>query len=313
MDDLPTEQYATKVEREKHPIHWVFVVFILALIGAIVFLYISISDLKKDLAEKEIEIETLATKAVVANDSIYALQQGFQTSLNERNILINEIRNSNDVVGDVMGRVSELNDVVDTLERLSGTDSELLQKYSKVFFLNEHYVPNDLDEISPSYAFDPNKEMKFHKELLPYLNSLMLAAQNAGIDLKIISAFRSFGEQSTLKQSYTETFGEGANQFSADQGFSEHQLGSTVDFTTVAGGTDLEAFEDSEAFRWLEDNAHKFGFALSYPPNNSYYVYEPWHWRFVGIELAGKLHKGNLYFYDLSQREIDAFLIHIFD
>ncbi|MEK7495870.1 MAG: D-alanyl-D-alanine carboxypeptidase family protein, partial [Patescibacteria group bacterium] len=64
---------------------------------------------------------------------------------------------------------------------------------------------------------------------------------------------------------------------------------------------------------WLTENAYKYGFILSYPKQNTYYRFEPWHWRFVGVALATKLHDGNKYFYDLSQREIDQYLVSIFD
>jgi len=133
------------------------------------------------------------------------------------------------------------------------------------------------------------------------------------IDLKIVSAYRSFYDQLVTKISYKTLYGSGANQFSADQGYSEHQLGTTIDFTTAKlDGLSLQ-FENQDAYAWLRGNAYKFGFVLSYPKNNSYYQYEPWHWRFVGIALATKLHDENKNFYDLTQREIDQYLISLFD
>ena len=108
-------------------------------------------------------------------------------------------------------------------------------------------------------------------------------------------------------------YGSGANKFSADQGYSEHQLGTTVDFTTPDIGAGFSKFETTAAYTWLTDNAYKYGFALSYPKNNAYYQFEPWHWRFVGVELATKLHNDNMYFYDLNQRIIDTYLVYIFD
>jgi D-alanyl-D-alanine carboxypeptidase len=110
------------------------------------------------------------------------------------------------------------------------------------------------------------------------------------------------------------TYGSGANAFSADQGYSEHQLGTTFDFTTEGiGGGLVTSFENTPAFAWLKDNAHKYGFTLSYPKDNAYYVYEPWHWRFVGEDLAEDLHEAGKTFYDWDQREIDKYLIKIFD
>ena len=83
--------------------------------------------------------------------------------------------------------------------------------------------------------------------------------------------------------------------------------------TTGLGGILSIDFETTTEYAWLQNNAYKYGFTLSYPENNEYYVYEPWHWRFVGTELAQKLHDDNLYFYDMDQRTIDEYLISIFD
>ncbi|OHB11524.1 MAG: hypothetical protein A3H60_01405 [Candidatus Zambryskibacteria bacterium RIFCSPLOWO2_02_FULL_44_12b] len=130
----------------------------------------------------------------------------------------------------------------------------------------------------------------------------------------IASAFRSFETQASLKSEYRVVYGAGtANQFSADQGYSEHQLGTAMDFTTPSVGGAFSKFPADPAYDWLQDNAHKYGFVLSYPENNSYYKFEPWHWRFVGVALATFLHGEGKYFYDLDQREIDTYLIKLFD
>jgi D-alanyl-D-alanine carboxypeptidase len=60
-------------------------------------------------------------------------------------------------------------------------------------------------------------------------------------------------------------------------------------------------------------NAYKYGFTLSYPKGNTSYVFEPWHWRFVGVKLATDLHNQGKNFYDLDQRSIDAYLVNFFD
>ena len=127
------------------------------------------------------------------------------------------------------------------------------------------------------------------------------------------SAFRSFDTQASLKSGYKITYGSGANKFSADQGYSEHQLGTSVDFTTPDVGGNFSKFQTDPAYQWLQNNAHHYGFILSYPEENTYYKFEPWHWRFVGVELASDLHGENKYFYDMDQREIDTYLIKLFD
>lgn len=202
----------------------------------------------------------------------------------------------------------------DELEDLAKLDPELLAKYSKVFFLNENYEPPKVVEIPAEYRSPEDRELSIRKEVLPFLKRLIEAAEDDGVEINVASAFRSFDQQAELKGQYTVTYGaSSANAFSADQGYSEHQLGTTVDFTSPENGGGLSGFSRTEAFTWLEDNAYRYGFILSYPEGNAYYVYEPWHWRFVGEDLARHLHKKNLSFYDLDQRDIDSYLGEIFD
>jgi len=146
------------------------------------------------------------------------------------------------------------------------------------------------------------------------LKNLLNKAEAGSIKIYVRAAYRSFDEQKNIKSAYSVTYGTGtANTFSADQGYSEHQLGTTVDFITTGLEGKLAGFENTKAYQWMEANGYKYGFTLSYPKNNSYYVYEPWHWRFVGVKLATKLHNTGKNFYDLDQREIDTYMVNLFD
>lgn len=210
-------------------------------------------------------------------------------------------------------QIEGIQGAVGTLEKLSQTDPELLKKYSKVYFLNDNYVPETFVKIETKYTYNTQEDYLIYAKIWPFLQSMMAAAENASTNIKIISAYRSFGKQSELKSSYTVVYGSGANKFSADQGYSEHQLGTTLDFTTSAIGASYLNFDKTSAYQWLLDNAYKYGFILSYPENNSYYQFEPWHWRFIGRSLAERLHQEGKNFYDLDQREIDQYLVYFFD
>ena len=217
-------------------------------------------------------------------------------------------------LGGVKSEVGEISGSVGVLEKLAKTDPELLQKYSKVFFLNEHYEPERLVEIEQQHLYHENRIERIHVSIYPFLKDLFRDATSTGQIIYIKSAFRSFDEQSNTKDNYTVLYGAGsANQFSADQGYSEHQLGTTVDFITIGLGGALPGFDKTSAYSWLVENAYKYGFILSYPKDNPYYVFEPWHWRFVGKELAKNLRDTGKDFYDLDQREIDQYLVKIFD
>lgn len=216
-------------------------------------------------------------------------------------------------VSSIQKDVSKALKTVGVLDKLSKTDSELLQKYSKVYFLNEHYAPPKVLPVEKEYLYTETDPEKLHAQVMPFFEEMVKDALDDDIKLYVKSAFRSFDEQKVLKNAYTVSYGTGANAFSADQGYSEHQLGTTIDFTTTGINGGLDGFEKTPAYTWLQKNAYRYGFVLSYPKNNKYYIFEPWHWRFVGTDLARKLQKDGKYFYDMDQREIDTYLVSIFD
>jgi len=255
-----------------------------------------------------------ASTTATFNQKISNLDSDLATLAQTNTNLAQQIANQQNISNSVQQSLGGLSSTVNTLEKLSKTDQELLQKYSKVYFLSENYIPVSLTNIDPKYAFDPTKTLQFHTYALPFLTRMLDDATNSGNPLPIVSAYRSFGTQSALKSSYKVTYGSGANTFSADQGYSEHQLGTAVDLSTpdMSGSLDVK-FANTSAYNWLANNAYRYGFILSYPSNNTYYQYEPWHWRFVGTNLATYLHNQNKYFYDLDQRTIDTYLATIFD
>ena len=245
--------------------------------------------------------------------SIADLNDRLNTTSGELNDTINDLQGERDRNDAMEEQITEIAGTVSDLDKLSKTDEELLQKYSKVYFLNEHYMPEDLDEIDDKYVYNEDQPHFLHGKVMPFFEEMVEDALEDEINLWVVSAFRSFDRQAELKGQYTVIYGSGANAFSADQGYSEHQLGTTVDFTTDGLGGGLSGFGNTEAYEWLLKNAHKYGFVLSYPEGNAYYVYEPWHWRFVGEDLADDLHDANAHFYDWDQREIDQYLLKIFD
>lgn len=210
-------------------------------------------------------------------------------------------------------QIKAISGTVGILDKLSKTDEELLQKYSRTYFLNENFIPMKLAEIETKYILPGKKDQYFHGDAVDFLTDMLDDAEDDGIDLKVISAYRSFDEQQALKGQYTQVYGSGANAFSADQGYSEHQLGTTVDISDPVTAGTFTSFAQTAAYQWLLENAHKYGFILSYPENNGFFVFEPWHWRFVGVDLASDLNRQNKSFYDLDQRQLDEYLVKIFD
>lgn len=141
----------------------------------------------------------------------------------------------------------------------------------------------------------------------PDLSAMVEAAAKDNVELAAISGYRSPDEQSLAFQSSVwramarERTEDGrrlsipeaetrAARFVAPPGHSQHQLGTAVDFSTWEANYALNpSFAETEAGRWLEQHAWKFGFVLSYPRNGEArtgYAYEPWHFRWIGKDLA---------------------------
>jgi LAS superfamily LD-carboxypeptidase LdcB len=249
----------------------------------------------------------------LASSTIAELSERLSLTAEELDDIEDDYRKEKKKNDNFEDQIKEISGTVGVLDKLSKTDKELLQKYSKVYFLNEHYIPEKIVKIEPKYLYNESVSKSIHGNVEPYLNEMIDDALEDGIKIWVMSAYRSYNEQASLKGAYTQTYGSGANAFSADQGYSEHQLGTAVDFTTEGLGGGLTGFEDTPAYQWMLDNATKYGFTLSYPEGNEYYVFEPWHWRFVGEDLARDLDRANASFYDWEQRKIDEYLISIFD
>ena len=111
--------------------------------------------------------------------------------------------------------------------------------------------------------------------------AMQQAACDASVGMYLISGFRSIARQAELIQEKLKqgrTISEILTVL-APPGCSEHHTGRAVDIGARGFAGLDEAFENSQAFAWLEDNAQRFGFALSFPRGNRWgYRYEPWHW-----------------------------------
>lgn len=289
---------------ENHPKHSsvitivILSILVVALLGGFGYGYYLFTQLQTTNTDLQTSLTTTQNKLAVSeqqkNDLLSALNEAAQQN---------------------QSFAQQLNTVTQTankLQWLSTLDPQLLQKYSKVYFLNENYVPRELSPIDTKFLFDPKKSLEIHDRVLPFLQQMLQAAALDNIAIQVQSAYRSFDYQKNLKSNYKVTYGTGANAFSAEQGYSEHQLGTALDLTTPKVGGALTGFEKTTAYTWMQNNAYKYGFILSYPQHNAYYIFEPWHWRFVGIELATRLHNENKNFYDLDQRDIDTYLGNMF-
>ena len=128
------------------------------------------------------------------------------------------------------------------------------------------------------------------------LKALARASRQAGARLAVESAYRSYATQVWTFASWVHKGGLGAAlETSARPGHSEHQLGTTIDFKSVGGSAPWLSSDwaRSREGAWLAKNAWKYGFVMSYPKGKkrvTCYAYEPWHYRYVGRDLAARVH-----------------------
>jgi D-alanyl-D-alanine carboxypeptidase len=166
-----------------------------------------------------------------------------------------------------------------------------------VFALPESFAPTDLVAARRA-GFDDDRPVR--AVIVPDLAALREAAAAAGAWLELQSAYRSYGYQERVFASWVEVDGrEAALATSARPGHSEHQLGTAVDLRSAGGPApwDVEDWGATPEGAWLREHAWRFGFVMSYPPDaraRSCYAYEPWHWRWVGRELAAEIHARGL-------------------
>lgn len=159
--------------------------------------------------------------------------------------------------------------------------------------LSSHYVPKDLEVISNQYAYE---EKYLRKEARLSFERLSEEASTLGYRIIGVSAYRDYDYQKKLYQYYVDTKGKVyADLCSARPGHSEHQSGLAID--VMGSNLDYNLFEESEEFTWMSENAHHYGFILRYPKGKEHitgFKYEPWHYRYVGVELATTLYQNNL-------------------
>ena len=150
------------------------------------------------------------------------------------------------------------------------------------------HLPYNVAPASELTSVTGNGELKMRTTAANKFQQMQAAARADGIILNPLSGFRDTNTQEQLFFGVKEHRVQDAAQraeVSAPPGYSEHHTGYAVDIGdgNVPSSNLETSFADTPAFRWLEQNALKYSFELSFPPNNKQGVsYEPWHWRFVG-------------------------------
>lgn len=168
----------------------------------------------------------------------------------------------------------------------------LVNKYNG---LDSSFAPSDLVNINLQYAYANNL---IRTEVNDQFVLMAKAALKANIKLIVNSSYRSYKDQEKTYNNLVSSKGKKeADVMAARAGYSEHQTGLALDITTNL--KDDEEFIDTEAFTWLKNNSYKYGFILRYPSDKediTGYSYEPWHYRYVGVDAATRIYNENITF-----------------
>lgn len=185
----------------------------------------------------------------------------------------------------------------------------------------EDYAPNDLVNVDRRYT-NGGKSIELEKKTAEAAMLMLDDMKKAGITgVSITSGYRTYEYQKTLFDRYCNQEKEAhpawsdtqvkdyVLTYSAYPGTSEHQTGLCMDLITTEmvglwnWGTETpdnlydKGFAETDAFVWLQNNAHKYGFILRFPENKTEitgYSYESWHYRYVGVEHATKIYEQKL-------------------
>lgn len=167
--------------------------------------------------------------------------------------------------------------------------------------LSSTYVPEDLVKLEGIPTVLENPEINQLREMayIALKDLFQAATDEEGYELHARSGYRSYGTQRDLYNSYVKNHGQAAaDKYSAKPGQSEHQTGLSMDITCAAMNFQLDdTFGNTDEGKWVSENAHRFGFIVRYPKGKediTGYFYEPWHIRYLGVELATKVYESGL-------------------
>ena len=157
------------------------------------------------------------------------------------------------------------------------------------------WVPTDLVALG---GIPEGSDQKMRADAAAALTSLYQAAETAGAGFKISTAYRSFSFQKALYDPRARDRGvAGADKTTARPGYSEHQCGLAVDIYTTTECRLGQCFGATAAAQYVAEHAWEYGFILRYPEGKEEvtgYIWEPWHLRYVGMELATEMHESGI-------------------
>lgn len=193
-------------------------------------------------------------------------------------------------------KVSDSNGNFEKKERIvivkEKTDS-VVKETPKIEVIDGITYVNGILLVNKTYHLPSNYDPKVNKEALEALKEMQADCQAIGLNIPLVSGYRSFETQKKLYGNYVKRDGEKiANTYSAKPGESEHQTGLSFDVGKVDS-----SFANTKEAKWIDEHAYLYGFIVRYPKNKTNitgYIYEPWHIRYLGKKTAKMVYESKL-------------------
>lgn len=195
---------------------------------------------------------------------------------------------------------SNSDDELPSRDEVNTTPDSIYCLVNKDYSLPSDYEPDDLVVPDITFSIDYESEKKYMRQVAAdALETLFADAKMEQLELVAVSGYRSYERQQEIYENNLKTRGTThTNQYSAKPGYSEHQTGLVMDVSCKSESYDLqESFGDTPEGKWVAENCAKYGFVVRYPEGKSEitgYAYEPWHLRYVGVEMAAFLTEHDL-------------------
>ncbi len=263
----------TKTKKKRNYLYGFVVAIVIALILLAIKLLVFTLVIDK---KKEDNNATTTTTTVVTTEETTTTKKTTTTVKTTKKTSYDYSKILEPTGGEVIGKTSKGYEIK-KVDGLYYVDGYLIA--NKTFDLPENYNPGGMNKVVSEAA-----------------NKMFAAAKaEKGFNLYNASGFRSYSTQKTIYNRYVSRDGKDkADTYSARPGYSEHQTGLAFDVCDKnVGACITSGFDKTEQAKWLSENAHKYGFILRYvkgKENETGYMYESWHFRYVGTELAEKLY-----------------------
>jgi len=174
---------------------------------------------------------------------------------------------------------------LDLMARVLEEPAGYLVLVDKAHPLPAGYAPPALVRLSDYHLAVSRNDLYLRAAIMPEVVAMTRAAREAGVVLLFSSTYRSYAVQRYVYDREIKLYGKKvADSESAVPGYSQHQLGTAIDFGSIT-----DAFDATAASRWLAAHAWQYGFSLSYPRGYEWltgYRYEGWHYRYIGRPAA---------------------------